>query len=242
MRAKRRETLTAQGSGRVAEPYREIVEPIHVATTYERGTDGSYPGGRVYSRADNPTYDAPEALIASLEGAHAAPSAIARGVGAVIGIDSTVATPLLTRPIELGASIVMHSATKYLNGHSDVIAGALAAARDDALWQSIRYIRGGGGSVLGPFESWLLLRGIRTLHLRVACACSNAMAIAQRFERHPKLSHVLYPGLASNPGHAVAARQMSGGFGGMMSLRLKAGEEAAKAFTAKLRVFKRATS
>ena len=265
MRAKRRETLTAQGSGRVAEPYREIVEPIHVATTYERGTDGSYPGGRVYSRADNPTYDAPEALIASLEGAHAAllfasgeaaagaffqalmpgavlaprnmywalrkwlldfakprglavefydnasiddlaakaravkprgiwietpanptwevtdiaaASAIAREVGAVIGIDSTVATPLLTRPIELGASIVMHSATKYLNGHSDVIAGALAAARDDALWQSIRYIRGGGGSVLGPFESWLLLRGIRTLHLRVACACSNAMAIA----------------------------------------------------------------
>src|SRR5438093_1171482 len=285
MRAKRRETLTAQGSGRVAEPYREIVEPIHVATTYERGTDGSYPGGRVYSRADNPTYDAPEALIASLEGAHAAllfasgeaaagaffqalmpgavlaprnmywalrkwlldfakprglavefydnasiddlaakaravkprgiwietpanptwevtdiaaASAIAREVGAVIGIDSTVATPLLTRPIELGASIVMHSATKYLNGHSDVIAGALAAARDDALWQSIRYIRGGGGSVLGPFESWLLLRGIRTLHLRVACTCSNAMAIAQRFERHPKLSHVLYPGLASN--------------------------------------------
>src|SRR5213078_1794828 len=115
-------------------------------------------------------------------------------------------------------------------------AGALAAARDDALWQSIRYIRGGGGSVLGPFESWLLLRGIRTLHLRGACACSNAMAIAQRVERHPKRSHVRYPGLA------VAARQMSGGFGGMMSLRLKAGEEAAKAFTATLRVFKRATS
>src|SRR3989442_182027 len=223
MRAKRRETLTAQGSGRVAEPYLEIVEPIHVATTYERGTDGSYPGCRVYSRADNPTYDA-------------------REVGAVIGIDSTVATPLLTRPIELGASIVMHSATKYLNGHSDVIAGALAAARDDALWQSIRYIRGGGGSVLGPFESWLLLRGIRTLHLRVACACSNAMAIAQRFERHPKLSHVLYPGLASNPGHAVAARQMSGGFGGMISLRLKNGEEAANAVTSQLLVFYRRTS
>src|SRR6266568_9403327 len=324
------ETLAAQGMGKVAEPYRDIVPPIYVSTTYERGTDGAFPGGRTYSRADNPSYDQAEALIASLEGAAAAilfgsgqaaaaavfqafapgdrvlaprnmywafrkwmldfavpwglavdfydnasiddlaaklraqhprllwietpanptwevtdiaaASAIAREVGAVIGIDSTVATPLLTRPIELGASIVMHSATKYLNGHSDVIAGALAAARDDALWQSIRYIRGGGGSVLGPFESWLLLRGIRTLHLRVACTCSNAMAIAQRFERHPKLSHVLYPGLASNPGHAVAARQMSGGFGGMMSLRLKAGEEAAKAFTAKLRVFKRATS
>ena len=172
----------------------------------------------------------------------AAASAIAREVGAIVAVDSTAATPLLTRPIELGAAIVMHSATKYLNGHSDVIAGVLATARDDALWQSIRYIRGGGGGILGPFESWLLLRGMRTLHLRVAAACANAMAIAQRFHGHAKLSHVLYPGLASNPGHAVAARQMSGGFGGMMSLRLKAGEDAAKAFTNRLRVFKQATS
>ena len=329
MPSKRRETLAAQGMGRVAEPYREIVQPIHVATTYERGADGTYPGARVYSRADNPTYDAPEALLASLEGAAAAllfasgqaasaalfqaltpgsvlaprnmywalrkwllefavprglavefydnastddlaakarssrpraiwietpanptwdvtdiaaASAIAREVGAIVAVDSTAATPLLTRPIELGASLVMHSATKYLNGHSDVIAGVLATARDDALWQSIRYVRSGSGGVLGPFEAWLLGRGMRTLHVRVAAACTNAMAIAQRFHGHPKLSHVLYPGLATHPGHAVAARQMAGGFGGMMSLRLKAGEDAAKAFTAKLRVFKRATS
>ena len=113
---------------------------------------------------------------------------------------------------------------------------------DDELWQRIRYIRGGGGAVLGPFEAWLLLRGMRTLHLRVAAACANALAIAQRFQGHPQLSHVLYPGLASHPGHAVAVRQMRGGFGGMLSLRLRAGEDAAKAFTARLRVFKRATS
>ena len=136
----------------------------------------------------------------------------------------------------------MHSATKYLNGHSDVIAGVLATAREDELWQRIRYVRGGGGAVLGPFEAWLLLRGMRTLHLRVAVACANAQAIAQRLHGHPKLSHVLYPGLATHPGHDIASRQMRGGFGGMMSLRLSGGEEAAKAFTARLQVFKRATS
>ena len=149
---------------------------------------------------------------------------------------------MLTRPLELGAHIVMHSATKYLNGHSDAIAGALATAQDDERWQRIRYIRGSGGAVLGPFEAWLLLRGMRTLHVRVTAACANAHAIARRFNGHPKLSHVLYPGLEAHPGHRVAAKQMHGGFGGMMSLRLVGGEAAAKSFAAKLRVFKRATS
>jgi cystathionine gamma-synthase len=324
------ETLAAQGMGKVAQPYRDIVPPIYVSTTYERGADGSFPGGRGYSRADNPTYDQAEALIASLEGAAAAAlfasgvaaatavfhalgpgesvlaprnmywalrrwltefavpwglavefyenssiddlavsaraqrprliwietpanptwdvtdvaaaSEIAREVGAMVAVDSTVATPLLTQPIALGARVVMHSATKYLNGHSDVIAGALATARDDEFWQRIRYIRASGGAVLGPLESWLLLRGLRTLHLRVAKACANAQAIAEHFHGHRKLSHVLYPGLKAHPQHDVAAKQMQGGFGGMMSLRFKDGEEAAKAFTAKLRVFKRATS
>ena len=326
----KRETLLAQGMGRIALPYREIAPPIHVSTTYERGSDGGYPGGRVYSRAENPSYDAAEALVASLEGAAgalvfgsgqaaaaalfqalapgdavlaprrmywalrkwlldfaahwglrvefyenaelddlaararawrprvvwietpanptweitdiAAAAEIARGVGGIVAVDSTSATPLLTRPIEHGAAIVMHSATKYLNGHSDVVAGALATANDDALWQRIRYVRGAGGAILGPFESWLLLRGMRTLHLRVAAACAGAQTIAQRFERHPKLSHTLYPGLRSHPGHEVAARQMHGGFGGMLSLRLRAGEGAARAFTNALRVFRQATS
>jgi len=325
-----RETLAAQGMGRVAEPYRDIVPPIHVATTYERGPDGAYPGGRVYSRADNPSYDHAEALIASLEGAAAAmlfasgqaaagavfqalapgdcvlaphhmywalrkwllefaapwglkvegyentslddlaakarerrpkliwietpanptwditdiaaASEIGREVGAMVAVDSTAATPMLTRPIELGAQIVMHSATKYLNGHSDVIAGALACATNDDFWQRVRYVRGGGGAVLGPFEAWLLLRGMRTLHLRVTAASANALAIAERLAPHPKLSHVLYPGLPTHPGHAIAATQMRGGFGGMMSVRVVDGESAAIAFAAKLRVFKRATS
>jgi cystathionine gamma-synthase len=181
----------------------------------------------------NPTWDVTDI---------AAAATLAKECGAIVAVDSTGATPLLTRPLELGAHIVMHSATKYLNGHSDVIAGALATAADDEYWQRVRYVRGGGGAVLGPFEAWLLLRGMRTLHLRVAAACSNAMAIAQRFEGHPALSHVLYPGLRSHPGHAIATRQMHGGFGGMMSLRLRGGEQAAKDFTARLRVFKRATS
>jgi cystathionine gamma-synthase len=172
----------------------------------------------------------------------AAASEIARRVGAIVAVDSTSATPMLTHPIELGAQIVMHSATKYLNGHSDAIAGALATAQDDALWQRVRYVRSGGGAVLGPFEAWLLLRGMRTLHLRVATACANAMAIAQRFQLHPGFSHILYPGLATHPGHVVAKRQMSGGYGGMLSVRVRAGEQASKDFTARLRVFKRATS
>ncbi len=166
----------------------------------------------------------------------AAASAIGRDVGALVAVDSTAATPLLTRPLELGAHIVMHSATKYLNGHSDVIAGVLATAHDDELWQRIRYVRGGGGAVLGPLEAWLLLRGMRTLHLRVAAAGANAQAIAERLRGHPKLSHVLYPGLAEHPGHAVAARQMRGGFGAMMSLRFAGGEEAARSFCAGLRI------
>ena len=139
----------------------------------------------------NPTWDVTDI---------AAACAIAREVGAIVGVDSTSATPMLTRPLELGAQIVMHSATKYLNGHSDVIAGALATAADDALWQRIRYVRGGGGAVLGPVEAWLLLRGMRTLPLRVAAASANAAAIARRFDGHPKLAHVLYPGLPSHPG------------------------------------------
>jgi cystathionine gamma-synthase len=157
-------------------------------------------------------------------------------------VDSTCATPVLTQPLALGADIVMHSATKYLNGHSDVVAGALACAKDDELWQRIRQVRASGGAVLGPFEAWLLARGMRTLHVRVRAACDNAQAIAARFARHPKVSQVLYPGLESHPGHALAARQMQGGFGAMLSLRIAGGEAAAKSFTARLAVFKRATS
>ena len=136
-------------------------------------------------------------------------------------------TPVLTRPIALGADIVVHSATKYLNGHSDVVAGALVFARKDATYERAARLRGMLGAILGPFEAALLLRGLRTLHVRVRHQSAAAMAIAEHFASHPAVAGVLYPGLASHPGHAVAARQMQGGFGGMLSMHIKGGEAAA---------------
>ena len=172
----------------------------------------------------------------------AAVAAIARAAGATLAVDSTVATPILTRPLALGADIVMHSATKYLNGHSDVIAGALATARADGLWARIGTIRTGHGALLGPFEAWLLLRGLRTLDVRVRAQAQAAMQLATRLARHGEVDGVLYPGLAQHPGHAVAARQMAGGFGGMLSIRVKGGEQAAIAAAARVNLWKRATS
>jgi cystathionine gamma-synthase len=172
----------------------------------------------------------------------AAAAAAAHRAGAILAVDSTVATPLLTRPIEHGADIVMHSATKYLNGHSDVVAGALVGARQDAFWERIATIRAGNGAILAPLEAWLLLRGMRTLSLRVERACRSAAQVAAHFADHPRVSGVLYPGLPSHPGHAVAARQMSGGFGGMLSIRVAGGEAAAIAAAARVQLWKRATS
>jgi len=166
---------------------------------------------------------------------------LAHDAGAVLAVDSTVATPVLTRPLEHGADLVMHSATKYLNGHSDLVAGALATARSDEFWRRCADYRA-GGALLGSFEAWLLHRGMRTLFLRVPRACATALAVARHFEGHGKLSALLYPGLESHPGHAVARRQMNGGFGGMLSLRLKGGAKAALAAAGACRVFARATS
>ena len=167
---------------------------------------------------------------------------IAHGAGALLSVDSTVATPVLTRPIALGADLVMHSATKYLNGHSDVVGGALITARNDAFWQRICRIRHDGGAVLGPVEAWLLLRGMRTLFIRVDRCCSNALTFAEHFHSHPKILAVQYPGLPDDPGHEIAKKQMQGGFGGMVSIRVKGGEAAAIATAARVKVFKRATS
>ncbi len=171
-----------------------------------------------------------------------ATATIAHAAGAILAVDSTVATPVLTQPLALGADIVMHAATKYLNGHSDLLAGVLVTREDNALWQRIRAVRAQIGGTLGSFESWLLLRGMRTLHLRVAAASRSALRIAQHFERHPLVAGVLYPGLAGAHGHAVAARQMQGGFGGMLSIRAKGGEAAAIAVAAHTELWKRATS
>lgn len=324
------ETLTVHGLGRVAEPYRDIVPPIHPASTFERAADGSYPGGRLYARDASPAYDDAEEVLRQLEGGAdallfasgmaaasavlhalepgarllaprdmywglrkwmqdraehghltlafydnadlvdlerqlqstptqivwietpanptwdvtdiAAAAALARRYGATTVVDSTVATPVLSQPLALGADIAMHSATKYLNGHSDVVAGALVTREDTPFWQRVRAMRALAGAVLGPFEAWLLLRGMRTLHLRVRTASASALHIARTLEAHPSIAQVLYPGLPSHPGHAVAASQMHGGFGGMLSIRVKGGGSAARAVAARVKVFKRATS
>ena len=324
------ETLAAQALGDVDPVYGALVPPIHLSTTYERGPDGAYRSGRAYTRADNPTYDHAEHLLATLEagagcalfasgnaaatavfqsllpGDHvlvarilywgirkwlaefavswgldvefvdtADPAAVAAAIrpgrtrllwletpanptweitdlAAVVkiahaadvrvAVDNTVATPVLTRPIELGADLVVHSATKYLNGHSDVLAGAVVTARRDPFWERIRSWRRNAGGVVGAFEAWLLQRGMRTLFLRVRRSSETALTLAHHFDGHPTVTTVLYPGLPSHPGHAIAARQMTGGFGGMLSIRIAGGEEQAMAVAAAVRIFKRATS
>ncbi|WP_374487680.1 PLP-dependent aspartate aminotransferase family protein [Zoogloea sp.] len=324
------ETLCAQGLGRIAAPYRDIVPPIHMASTYVRDHDGQLSGGRLYARDASPAYDQPEALLCALEEGQdallfssgtaaacavfqtlrpgeklvvpkimywglrkwvrrfaaelglvlveyqnddldslaqalagqpprlvwietpanptweltdiAAASALAHAHGAYVAVDSTVATPVHTRPLNLGADIVMHSATKYLNGHSDLVAGALVTRENSPLWQQIRESRGMRGAILGPFEAWLLLRGMRTLHPRVRIASASAQAIAEFLAAHPGVEAVHYPGLPSDPAHAVARRQMENGFGGMLSFRVKGGAAAARRVAGKLRIFKEATS
>jgi cystathionine gamma-synthase len=172
----------------------------------------------------------------------AATAAAAHAAGARVAVDSTVATPVLTRPLELGADLVMHAATKYLNGHSDLIAGVLVTRADDDFWKRVKAVRAQIGGTLGSFESWLLLRGMRTLYLRVRSASASAQRIAEHFAKHRHVGAVLYPGLRDAPGHAVAAKQMQGGFGGMLSLRAKGGESAAIATAAHVALWKRATS
>ena len=172
----------------------------------------------------------------------AAAAAIAHAAGAVLAVDSTVSTPVLTRPLALGADIVMHSATKYLNGHSDVVMGTLTTAKTDAFWARIKTIQSQTGGVAGAFEAWLLQRGMRTLFLRVRAQCASAQTIAEALSRHAGVAEVLYPGLPGFPGHEVAARQMTGGFGGMLSIRCAGGEAAAIATAARVTVWKRATS
>lgn len=172
----------------------------------------------------------------------AAIAELAHAAGARVAVDSTVATPILTRPLELGADLVMHSATKYLNGHSDVVAGAVVTKAKDDFWTRIRGNLARIGGVLGPFEAWLLQRGMRTLPIRVRAACAGAMDLAQRLSNHAAVSEVLYPGLPHFPGHEIATRQMKGGYGGMLSIRVKKGEAAAIATAANVKLWARATS
>jgi cystathionine gamma-synthase len=168
---------------------------------------------------------------------------IAASIGADLVVDSTAATPVLSQPLDLGADYVMHSATKAINGHSDVLAGYLGCKDSKApRWEMIRTDRHDAGAVIGSFEAWLLIRGMRTLPLRVERMSQNAQQIAEFLDNHPNVETVLYPGLASDPGHQTAQKQMSGGFGSLLSVQIKGGGEAALAAIAKLKLFKRATS
>jgi len=326
----RPETQAAQALGRVDEATRAIVPPLHPSTTYLRDPDGGYSSGRGYTRPQNPSYDTPEDLLATLEGGAscilfssgmaaatavfqsllpgdhvivprvmywalrkwlhefamswglevemvdtsdnkniaqairpgktrlvwletpanptwemsdiAGSARIAHEANARLVVDNTVPTPVLTRPIEFGADLVVHSATKYLNGHSDVLAGAIVTAKRNAFWQRIRTWQGDAGAVLGPFEAWLLLRGMRTLFPRVNQSSQTALTVARHFQNHARVAQVLYPGLEDHPQHELARRQMTNGFGGMLSIRLADGHAAAVATAARVNVFKRATS
>jgi cystathionine gamma-synthase len=324
------ETIAAQGLGRTDAETGAVALGIHPSSTFLRDPDNEYRRGRIYARADNPTFDQPEAVLASLEGGEAAmlfasgmaaatacflslrpgdhvvvpsvmywsfrnwlmgparewgldvdcidmshPPTLARALrpgrtklvwvetpsnplwsvtdiavaarlaheaGALLAVDSTVATPVFTRPLALGADLVMHSATKYLNGHSDIIAGALVARTRNDYWRRLEDYRVQGGAILGSFEAWLLMRGMRTLFPRVRAAAANAQAIAEAMQKNPHVAEVLYPGLPSSHGHEIARRQMQGGFGGMLSIRVKGGEEAAIRAAANVKIWKRATS
>jgi cystathionine gamma-synthase len=159
----------------------------------------------------------------------------AHEAGALLVVDNTFASPRLQRPLTLGADVVVHSTTKYLGGHSDVVGGALVTS-DTKIADDADYLRNATGAVPGPFDSWLTLRGIRTLAVRMDKHGENAMRVAQMLASHPAVSEVFYPGLPSHPGHSVAAKQMSG-FGGMVSFRVRGGEEAAVAVCGRTRLF-----
>ncbi|WP_437734530.1 trans-sulfuration enzyme family protein [Sorangium sp. So ce1335] len=325
------ETIAAQARHSIDDATGAVVPPLHTSTTYARDEGYRLPAAHEYTRDDNPTYRAPERLLADLEGGAdarlfasgmaaataavqalvrpgarlvasramynglrlwmtewceawnvglelvdatdldalraavqrgptslvwietpanptwdvvdiAAAAEIARAGGARLAVDSTVATPVHTRPLALGADLVMHAATKALNGHSDVLAGALATARDDEAWQRICRVRRMQGAVPGPFEAWLLLRGMRTLFVRVERASSTALELARRLSGHARVERVLYPGLESHPGHPVAARQMKGGFGSMLSILVEGGADDALRAAGRMKVFLRATS
>lgn len=168
-------------------------------------------------------------------------SAIARKRGILMAVDNTFASPILQRPLEHGADIVMHSATKYLNGHSDMVGGMLVVGDNGELAEKLAFLQNSVGAVQGPFDSFLALRGLKTLHLRMRAHCENAQAVAELLDAHAAIERVLYPGLASHPQHALARRQMQG-FGGIVSVVLKDGFDAAKRFCENIDLFTLAES
>ena len=181
----------------------------------------------------NPTCDVMD-VAAAARAAHAA--------GAILVVDATFTPPVTIRPLDLGADLVMQSATKYLNGHSDVLAGSLSTREKNERWTEMEYVRMATGSVLHPLDAWLLLRGMRTLVVRFKQISANAMVVAEHFARHPKVERVSYPGLESHPAHAVAKHELQGGFGGMMAIEVRGGLAEAKRVAEAVKLVIRATS
>ncbi len=171
----------------------------------------------------------------------AAVAAIAKRHGLIVVVDNTFASPMLQRPLELGADLVLHSATKYLNGHSDMVGGMVVVGDNAPLAEQMAFLQNSVGGVQGPFDSFLALRGLKTLPLRMKAHCANAMALAQWLDKHPKVEKVIYPGLPSHPQHELASKQMAG-YGGIVSIVLKGGFEAAKRFCEKTELFTLAES
>jgi cystathionine gamma-lyase len=166
---------------------------------------------------------------------------IAHKHGLRVVVDNTFASPIVQRPLEHGADIVMHSATKYLNGHSDMVGGMLVVGDNSELGEQLAFLQNSIGAVQGPFDSFLALRGLKTLHLRMKAHCENAQALAELLQTHPAIEDVIYPGLPTHPHHALAKRQMDG-FGGIISIRIKGGFEAAKRFCERTELFTLAES
>jgi len=172
----------------------------------------------------------------------AAIAALAKKHGLITVADNTFASPYIQRPLELGFDVVMHSATKYLNGHSDVVAGVAVVGDNAALADQMKFLQNAVGGVLGPFDSFLALRGVKTLALRMQRACDSALEIAQWLEKHPAIERVIYPGLESHPQHDLAKRQMTGGFGGIISADVKGGLAPARKMLERTRLFTLAES
>jgi len=323
------ETLAVH-AGREPDPATGALrEPIHLATTFERGADGNYPLGYSYSRSGNPNRSALEQAVAALEGGHeavafasgsaatlavftlaasggrvvcssdcyhgtakqlreilprwggsvefvdttdldatrqalqpgatllwvetpsnpllrvsdlAALAALAQARGALLGCDNTFASPVLQQPLALGADLVMHSTTKYLGGHSDVLGGIVVAREAGPLLERLRDFQGTGGGVPSPFDCWLLLRSLPTLPLRVRQQAANALAVARFLAADQRVERVHYPGLENHPGHALAGRQMLGGYGAVVSFQVPGDARQALAVAARAKLFTRATS
>lgn len=321
------ETIAIHAGNTIDEHNKAAIQPITLSTTFERGEDGGYPGGFVYSRADNPNRKSLENVIAKLEGAdeaaafssgNAAGGAVFQALGPGVHIiapddmyhglrnqllqvfsgiidvdfvdlsnltaiknaikpttkliwietpsnpllkvcditaitdlakhqgimvvcDNTFSTPMLQRPLELGCDLVMHSTTKYLGGHSDVIGGALATKENNDFWKKIKSVQVLSGAVPAPFDCYLTVRGIKTLPYRMKAHNENAVILANFLDSHELVEKVYYPGLMNHPGHEIAKKQMKG-FGAMLSFLVKGGSDEARKVVNSVKLFIQATS